>query len=336
MKKTKILVIILFCYMLLCGFSIANDNRVTTNITILSSDAETTVPEMLNQTYDSIDILLLIIRTLAYIFSFIGILSIGKIKSYIRRWHLYKLLGFKLKYPLEIMLPTMKGNLTFTPSEIIKIGAEKVPQYDYISLYESESLLHVQNLLSEYGFKNKVILKIANDNFSKESNKLIIGGPLSSKYLHDMFSSDKDSIFSFKGRFKFCVSSDWLNWMTREFNAPLLDIVEELKNNDEEKKLLYWDKNNNKKSIPIQHKYIILIKLNKEDLHMSNSGPMIICFGNEGMTTNNAVKCLTESLYELVKYIKNKKHFFIVFRCTSRGDIQFSNENVIDLTDVML
>ncbi len=286
------------------------------------------------QAYDKFDSLIDIIRFVIIISSIIAVLSFRKLKKSIRKIHLHRLVGFKKRLPIEVILPTFAGNLDYTPEETINRGTSSIRMYDYITLQESETLLYLHSLVNDYGIKADIRLKGSNDSFTIQSNKIVIGGPLNNLYLHDIFSQNSNGIYTFGGRFKFGVKH---YWSTRKRNDLFSDIQEIVSDNENLPQLFYWDKNGNKNSIAIPHRYVILIKLNKKDIKLSNTGPMLICFGESSLTTNKSVQCLTESVYDLSKCIKNKKHFFIIFRCTSHGDIQFTeNDGIIDLTDVML
>ena len=285
------------------------------------------------QIFDKAEGLFDVLRFLALVVSTICILSFRKFKIIARRTCLHRLIGFNKNLPIEVMLPTFTGNLDYTPKEMVRRG-EKIKTVDYITLDESNALLYLQNLVHIYEMNGKIILKGSDKSFSTASNKVLIGGPLNNKYLHDIFSKNKSSIFSFNGRFKFGVKS---YWVSRRKNDFFTDIEEMLPTDDSPNKLLYLDKKGNKNTISIKSRYIILIKLNKNDLQISNTGPLLICFGDSAFSTNKSVQCLTESLYDLSKHIRNKSHYFVVLKCTEHGDIQFAEKDgIIDLTDIML
>ncbi len=83
--------------------------------------------------------------------------------------------------------------------------------------------------------------------------------------------------------------------------------------------------------ISVHESYMIFIKQS-----FKKQGSFFICFGDRGLTTNKAFRCLIDNIdimYNIFK--KHKNQFFIIFECSKNGDVIFDSKRIIDLTDEM-
>ena len=271
-------------------------------------------------------------------FTYIAALAVGFI---IGKTHdtgqcrkLKKILGFKKTDLCEVIIPTWEGTLEYNHEDIAAYEEKKgIPPtaYDYVRNEEAEALLHIQNVCDLAEIKSKLVLRSHNaKDISPTNNKFLCGGPLANIYLKRIFSGEDTSPFSFKKRFLFGCKS---TWMSRDINKPFLEIQKEMPL-DTKGRVFFIQKDeteNEFDEIHIREGFMFLIKKTT-----ANGGTHFICFGNSSLTSMRAVKCLidaTDIIYDLTK--KHKKHFFIIFRCSYNGDIDFEKDHIIDLTEKM-
>ena len=101
------------------------------------------------------------------------------------------------------------------------------------------------------------------------------------------------------------------------------------------------DKNNNdqKHFITYSDDYIVVVKICPDDYNYKEHGSTIIAFGNSAEGTKTAVNFFTthtKKFYNILKKAGHMNHYFYVFHCSSKGEVDFREGHYSDLTKDML
>ena len=243
-----------------------------------------------------------------------------------------KIIGFSKNGTCEIILPVWEGNIEYSQKEANfakKNYGKNLDQLAYYRKDEAELLLLIQQMNEMAGFNKSFLLKDPNATDLKVGNdKIICGGPLSNIYLKHIFSGEDTSQFTFKKKFYFGSKP---YWTFREKNQAYSDIEKEIPS-DAKGKIFFIEKSDeNLEKISVPESYMVFIKQS-----FKKRGSFFICFGDSGLTTNKAFRCLIDNvdiMYNIFK--KHKNQFFIILECSKNGDVNFDSKHIIDLTDEM-
>lgn len=86
--------------------------------------------------------------------------------------------------------------------------------------------------------------------------------------------------------------------------------------------------------VSMDERYVIIVRLSREDFHRKNQGTVHILFGNGVEGTLAASKYLLHDYKDLYKKVKRKKHYFIAFKIKRYTGLIDPN-SFVDLTDEM-
>ncbi len=286
----------------------------------------------------SIDTIFTVIGVSVTIITAFYALCKGGAKKIIRRQKLRKILGFKKGVKSEIILPVWNGTLEYSEKEAREYRKQygrSVQQSKYVFMDEAASLIVAQRVFSEARINDELVLKTYEEgNFDSKDNQIVLGGPLSNSYQFNLFDYEGTSYFSFKKKFLFGCRP--LSYAAKKHNGKqkiLKEIATDtnwrhsffLQDIDEEMANGKFDQ------IVIPQNYIILIRKKEK-----NHGTVFSCFGNSAFMSQRSLSCLldhTNDIYKLVK--KHKDQFFLIFKCSTNGDMFFDTKNVMDLTNIM-
>lgn len=290
----------------------------------------------LNNNIDFIENISLIFKVLFTIISFVlGFLS-SKILANIRKRKLSKLISIN-KNNCEVLIPVRYGFLNYSTNTSENLKEEechsiKTP-YHYVTFKESYTIFEVQKIMKQLYINNEILLLHPN---SKEvqsyNNKFCFGGILANEYVERIFNKSMGAPFHFKQNFYLGCTSELYYREGHDHLQPLLIINDELNGN-----VLYWgDSKDNVKEYRYEKYYIILVKISSNDFEDKEHGTIHICFGNGADTPLIAIKCFINHTKELYKRLsKHKNHYFIIMKCSYNGEVDFSKESFMDLTETM-
>ena len=256
--------------------------------------------------------------------------SLNKIRQFFKSAKLRKLMALNHN-DCEVIVPVRRGIIVFEEdSNILKAQLEnanpntdtppfymRVP-YDYVTYDEAKILLEMHNILLSFkSEKNIRFIQSDNQNMETQCNKFCCGsfGP-----------------FRFKEKFLFGCTTDSYNHPGNENLKMLQKIADEY-----EGKALFWG--DRETPYLYDDDYIILIKISKYKFNDNDHGTLHICFGYSARATLLAVNCYSKHINILYKKLKANGHlenYFIIMKCSKNGEIDFSDDSFLDITDRMI
>lgn len=255
----------------------------------------------------------------SYIFSFsytiivliIGFL-VGKVIPAFKRHKIKKCLSLTKK-DCKIILPEYvkklhndKDNILVCPIGDLQAAINIVDLIYATGLYSHQQAIIYQNRYSD-SFENY--------------NIFCVGGSLANQYSYDLFQQ-------FFPKFKVYASEEKIK--TNPKGIPPSHFVV----NETEKGFCWGNLSHERFVVSMDERYVIIVKLSREDFHRENQGTVHILFGNGVEGTLAASKYLLHDYEDLYKKVKRKKHYFIAFKIKRYTGVIDPN-SFADLTNEM-
>ena len=265
-----------------------------------------------------------------------------------RRLHI--ILGFN-KNTCEILMPIRYGNLEVDEGLGIDHKYKLELPLNYTTFEEASALIAIPKMLHLLDNNADIIFcdprkrERFEETLSPYNNKFCIGSPTANQYVGSLFNPESDARI-LKKAFLLGCSKEVANQTGRDDVKNLRINIE----SDSEHKLYYGLDFNllkqecncetiSKSSFSYSDDYIIVVKLCPSDFNFTEHGCTIIAFGNSADGTKTAVNFFTnytKKFYQILKRDGNLDHYFYLFRCTSKGEVDFRENSYKDLTSVLL
>lgn len=228
------------------------------------------------------------------------------------------------KDEVEILISNRHGKLILSSTT----GATELTD-SFVTKGEMEAALELKDHVNELGLTATILSTPTKD---KTNNIFCIGGPLSNANTASYF---RDKTVFFPLTFGVHKDSQYLSERNRK---NLADLVHEDG---------YYENGNRMGSIHLLGEqildfereyggYVFLAKLSgKIDFHNEEKGTVHICFGNNSVTTLSAVRCYFKYYKKLNKILKSRKHYCIIIKCDDKGNLNFNEANIKDITNAV-
>ncbi len=259
---------------------------------------------------------------------FLGMISVAKdwVKDIEKRMIIRKLLTLKQRDTITI-IPVRYGTLSSLQENTI---IEMRVQYSYVTYMEAQVLLLLPQLAALSGNHRRINLRMPGDQQTDlwRHNVFLFGAPGSNQYVKSVLRGNYG--FRFKAQIVFGCTEESYNHPSNEHWKDLRKPCG--------KQLLYGKLDHSVEELTpylYYDDYLVLIKIAGTDFAQKGHGTVHICFGHSDKSALYALICYLEHYSHLYAKLKEKKHYFCIMRCNQVGEIDFSDDSFLDLTNCM-